>query len=159
MTNKLTPSKIKAFNAAIGRFVLEWASVEVGIDLLVMILARESEPKELDHEIGRKLKFIERRIQNVTWTATAINETKELIQELRKLVPTRHDYVHGAIIGYALTRSKLTVTLGRLLQPPKGERRKPAKVTETILDATSDRLRKIGDRLLDLAEPANHLAL
>jgi hypothetical protein len=156
MTNELTPSKIKAFNAAIGRFVLEWASTELVIDWLVVILSRKLKLGKLPHEISKKLKFIETEIQKSPLTPTDIQHVQQLVRELKSLVPTRHDYIHGAAYWHSVVASKLVVSSARMLQPPKGERRMPVKITEAILDKTSDRIREIDNQLIDLVKIANH---
>ena len=68
----------------------------------------------------------------------------------------RPDYVHGAVIGHDIVRSKLTVSLARMLQPSKKPRRKTVKVTTAELLVIASRLREIADDLLDLAEAILH---
>lgn len=155
MNNKLTATKVKSFNAAIGRFALEWAGLELGVDLLVVILARALGSTEFPHEIKKKLNLIESNVTRLGLSPPEASHLLSLIKEVKLLVPIRHDFIHGAMIGHAITKSKLTVTLARLLQP-KGERRRPAKVTEELLKERSSRFHQIGDELLDFAEMANN---
>jgi len=155
MANRLTSNKIKAFNAAIGHFVLEWAGLEVGIDLLVMITERVLASKKFPHEISKKLNLIESNATRLGFQPKELRDLRALLKEIRDLAQIRHDYIHGAIIGHAVAKSKLTVTLARLLQPPNSDRRKPAKVTEEQLEKFSNRFQQIGNKLLDLAEIAN----
>lgn len=118
MNNKLTAAKTKSFNAAIGRFVLEWAGLELGVDLLVVILARPLSSNKFPHEIKTKLNLIESNATTLGLPQTAKRHLLSLIKEIKSLVPVRHDYVHGAMISHTFTKSNLTVTLARLLQPP-----------------------------------------
>jgi hypothetical protein len=154
MADKLTARKIEAFHAAIGRFMLTWASVEVGLDLLVIILSRKStERLKPPHQLNEKLKLIRRETRALA--ATYRVEIVRLLVEIDALSATRHDYVHGAVIGQAIERSILTITMARLLQPPKPPRRKPVKITAAQIVDTSNRLHEIGGRLLDLADVMN----
>jgi hypothetical protein len=132
MNNKLTAAKIRSFNAAIGRFVLEWAGLELGVDLLVVILGRVLRWKEFPHDITTKLNKLEGNVACLGLAPLKARLMLSLIKEVKSLVPVRHDCIHGAMISHAVEKSRLTVTLARLLQPPKSTRRKPAKVTEKI---------------------------
>jgi hypothetical protein len=78
------------------------------------------------------------------------------MDEIDGLADTRHDYVHGSVAGRVIRRSKLTVTLGSLLQPPKKPHRPPVKVTTVQIENLANRLHEIGDELLDLAEAVLH---
>jgi hypothetical protein len=154
MSDKLTATKIKSFNAAIGRFILEWAGLELGIDLLVIILARALGSKEFPHEISKKLNRLAGNAGQLNLPTARLRQLLSLIKEIKSLVPIRHDYIHGTIIDRVVNKSKLTVTFGRLLQP-NSDRRMPVRVTEEHLEEMSDRFHQIGDALLDLAEIAN----
>lgn len=79
-----------------------------------------------------------------------------LLDEIEALSDAWHDYVHGSIIGQVGTRSELTVTLARLLQPRSRPRRKPAKITAAQVHHTADRLHEIAWELLDLVDAVNH---
>jgi hypothetical protein len=158
MTNKLTGRKLDEFYAAIGRFVLTWAEVEFGLDLLVIIVRQHSaSDTRLPHQLSAKIDFI----RSQTKTIPCLNDYRlainEIIDEIAILSDTRHDYVHGTALEHAIERSALVVSMGRLLQPPKKERRKSIRVTALLIKHTSDRLHAIGGQLLDLAEILNRI--
>jgi len=146
---KLSKKKIEAYYIALGRFVTEWAEVEQYLDLLVIILAKP----DLPHQLSGKISVIRRKLgASQSPHASAI---LHLVNEIDALADTRHDYVHGSMIGHMVTRSNLTVTLARLLQPQKKTRRKPANVTAEQITDTADKLYKIGGELLELVAALN----
>ena len=75
-----------------------------------------------------------------------------LLPLIESLSDTRHDYVHGAALEYAIDKSILSVTMGRLLQPTKKPRRRTIRVTTSSLARCTNQLQAISDQLLDLAE-------
>jgi hypothetical protein len=152
VANKLTKRKLVSFYAAIGRFVLTWAEVETFLDLLVIVLRGSSQ--SLPHQLSGKLRFVRVALQSET-AAPYARDVLPLIDEIEALADTRHDYVHGSIIAHAIEQSALTVTMGRLLQPPSKPRRKPVAVTMVQITRTADRLHEIGDQLLDLVDRLN----
>lgn len=149
MANRITQAKLDALYAAIGRFVLTWADVETYLDLLVLKL-RTGLQDEMPHQLARKIKFARKRLQSLHIPAAGVG--LHLLEEIEQLADTRHDYIHGARIGHSFRESKLTVTLGRLLQPPSRPRRKPVKMTAQEIEKTTDRLYDIGGEMLDVLE-------
>jgi hypothetical protein len=93
---KLSRKKIEAYYTALGRFVTVWAEVEQYLDLLVIILAKPDVP----HQLSEKIAIIRRKLPS----ASAI---LLLISDIGALADTRHDYVHGSMIGHTVTRSNL----------------------------------------------------
>ena len=153
MVNKLTQSKLEQFYIAMGRFVIAWADMELCLDLVVLNGRNLKSP--LPHQFSDKTKFV-REILIPVLSPTHATSVLRLTNEIDDLAPTRHDYVHGAVIGHDIARSKLTVSLARMLQPSKKPRRKTTKVTAPELLAIAGRLREIADKLLDLAEAILH---
>jgi hypothetical protein len=115
------------------------------LDLLVIVMAKP----DLPHQLSAKTAIVRRKLAaSQSPHASAI---LQLVDDIDALADTRHDYVHGAMIGHAVTRSNLTVTLATLLQPRgKKPRRKPTKVTAEQITDTADRLYRIGGELLEL---------
>ena len=74
------------------------------------------------------------------------------MHEIDAIAETRHDYVHGGVVRHAFKRSRLIVTLERIVQPPRKPRRAPAKVTAAQLKTGAEKLRAVGDFLIDLAQ-------
>jgi hypothetical protein len=149
VTNKLTPSKIRSFHAAIGRFVLTWAEVETYLDLLVLKLRKPDQ--KLPHQLAGKIQFIRAALQTERGRGYE-KEASKMIDEIEGLADTRHDYVHGSRIGFSVERSVLHVKLGRLLQPTSKPRRKAVQVTAAEIENTTSRLYEVGGELLDLLE-------
>ena len=148
MPNRLTKTKVDALYTAIGKFVVAWATMEVCIDTS-MLLTHSPKPK-LAHQLSEKTKLVRQRLIPQLSEPLA-RETLRLVDEIDALADTRYDYVHGAIIGHTFKRSNLTVTLGRLLKPPKNAARPSAKVTALQISRTADRLLEIYGQMLDLA--------
>jgi hypothetical protein len=151
VANKIAKTKIDALYRALGRFILTWAEVELYLDLLVLVL-RDGE-KTLPHTLGSKIKFARKNLQPLKSSHAKVS--LRLIGEIEQLANTRHDYIHGARIGFVLSRSELSVTLGRFLQPPSLPRRTPIKVTAANIEETSNRLYAIGGELLDALDGFN----
>jgi hypothetical protein len=147
---KLSKRKVETYYAALGRFVTVWAEVELFLDLLVVILAKP----DLPYQLSGKLSIIRKKLNVLQ--SSYVKAIFVLLDEIEALADTRHDYVHGSIIGQIATRSELTVTLARLLQPRNRPRRKPAKITAAQIHGTTNRLHEIGGQLVDLVEAINH---
>jgi hypothetical protein len=148
-----TTDKVEAFQTAIGKFVLAWADLEQFLDLLVLTLRLKQEPakqeKKLEHSLTPKIGYAKKKLNLVADAPLRVRIGK-VIDEIEALQHTRHDYVHGAVIGRRIGRSQMTATMGRLLQPPKAERRLPITVTTRKVNSTANRVTKLADRLLDL---------
>ena len=144
---------MQSLYAAVGRFVLTWADVETYLDLLVLKL-RQPTVRRLSHQLSEKIEFVRTAIQSES-AAPCAKDTRSLIDEIERLAETRHDYIHGSRIGHSIEQSVLSVTLGRLLQPPKKPRRKPVHVTAPEIEKTADHLYDLGGNMLDLLERIN----
>jgi hypothetical protein len=144
---------IEEFYAAIGRFVLSWAGLEICLDLLLLKIVKTPERRaKLPHQLGDKIVLIRSEIKRLTH-AQQIAIT-EVIDEIASYADTRHDFVHGGYFDHLIEQGVITVTLARLLQPSRRPRRKPVKVTPPEIEVISDRILHLGDRLLDLAATA-----
>jgi hypothetical protein len=141
---KLSKRKIEAYYTALGRFVTVWAEVEQYLDLLMIVMAKP----DLPHQLSKKIATVRRKLKaSHSPHASAI---LKLVDDIEALSDTRHDYIHGSIIGHKVTRSNLTITLATFLQPRKKPRRKPTKVTAEQITDTTAQLYKIGGELLEL---------
>jgi hypothetical protein len=58
MANRLTKAKLASFYAAIGRFVIEWAGMEICLDILVLV-ARGPRPP---HQLSEKIRSIRQNL-------------------------------------------------------------------------------------------------
>jgi hypothetical protein len=153
-------NKIDAFHAAVGRFVIEWNSLELCLDLLVLS-ARHPRSGRLGHQLKDKLVFLKTCANRRPDLAPHATSLGELADEICALSTQRHDYLHGAVIDFTKQTRPLVVTMGRMLQPrgkpPGSTRRAPVKVTTRLLKTAADRARQLGDRVLDLADVINQL--
>ena len=139
------------FYAAIGRFVLSWAGLEICLDLLLLTIVKTPERQvKLPHQLGEKIALIRSEIKSLP-DAQQIAIT-DVIDEIGSYTDTRHDFVHGGSMNHFIEQGLITVTLARLLQPPRRPRRKTRKVTPPEINVISDRIHHLGDRLLDLTE-------
>jgi len=149
---KLTPHE--EFYAAIGRFVLEWAGLEICLDLLFLAIRSKQEAPErkskLSHQFAEKIAVIRSEAKELDSTHRAA--ITDLLDEISNYAETRHDFVHGGIINHYIEQGVITATLHRLLQPPRRPRRKPVKVTAAEITGISDRIHGFGDRLLEIAQ-------
>ena len=152
-------NKVQAFHAALGEFIVLWAQLELGLDLLVLIArdtyARNQRPSKLPHQLSQKIRFIRRATDDLpSWDAhRAVINT--FLDEIEAVAPTRHDFVHGAMIEHHEKRNIMMVTIGRLLQPHNIQGRGSIKVTTTDVAKTANRIRELGDRTFDMAEMLN----
>jgi hypothetical protein len=154
MSNKLSEKTIDGFHASIGRFVLTLAEVELGMDLLLIIVRSDIKPR---HELSEKIRFLRSEGATNPILSAYRSIIERVIDEIESLSNTRHDYVHGASFKYAIEKQILNIATWGLLQPSKAPRRSPIKVTASLVDKTADQLEVIGGKLLDLAEAINHI--
>ena len=159
MSNKPTENKIDEFRASIGRFVLTWAELELGPDLLVIIVRRLSLRSDIKHrhELSEKITFLRSEGAANPLLSAYRSIIERVIDEIQLLSDTRHDYVHCVAFKYAIEKQILNIETWGLLQPSKAPRRSPIKVTASLVDKTADQLDVIGGKLLDLAEAINHI--
>jgi hypothetical protein len=145
---KLTPHE--EFYAAVGQFVVEWAGMELALDLLLLVTSRKPDKQgRLPHELESKIKHIKKHTEYIDDYHR--NVTEELLEEIKGYANTRHDLVHGAIIHHVVNESGITATLGRMLQPESQPRQNPVKVTAREIIGTSEKIHALGDRLLHIA--------
>jgi hypothetical protein len=149
-------NKVEALHASLGRFLLAWADLEVGVDLLVLSLrqAMSSEQRKarLPHQLAAKIAFLRDRVEVLVEPPKRQNAIKDLLLEVERLAVTRHDFVHGAAIDRRVGKVSATVTVARLLQPDGRPRRPPIRVTTAQINETADRVYALGDRLFDVVQ-------
>ncbi len=151
-------ARFKAFYAAIGRFVLSWADLEIGLDLLVLIMRSMEEDhhdKKLPHNLEPKIAFVRCRADKLKSLNAQRSDIIKILDEIASLADTRHAFVHGAVIKSYVERSAISATITRLLQPKNRPRRKPVKVTTAEINKISNSVRALSERLLDMAEAIN----
>jgi hypothetical protein len=114
---RLTPHE--EFYAAIGRFVLTWADLEICLDLVLLNARSRHEATQrqskLPHQFAEKIPLIRSETKELVSAQKAA--ISDLLDEIWSYADTRHDFVHGAIIGHYIEQSVITATLARLLQP------------------------------------------
>ena len=89
-----------------------WADMEQCLDFVVLTGRKLKSPP---HQLSEKTNFV-RKVLVPVISPTHATSVLRLIDEIDELAPTRHDYVHGAVIGHDIVRSKLAVSLARMLQ-------------------------------------------
>jgi hypothetical protein len=143
------------FYAAVGRFALTWAHLEICLDLLLLQTRMNDgnlhKSKRLPYQLRAKIKKLRSQIQTLSGPQQAA--ITKLLDEICTLADTRDDFIHGGIIDFYAEEGVLAVTLARLLQPSSGDqRRKPRKVSAPDIIEVSDRIWELAGRLLDCAE-------
>ncbi len=139
----LTPQE--EFYLALGRFVYQWGHLEIVLDLLLLQTSMEKrQPDELlPHQLKDKIKRVRSYIRGTDREA----EISTVLDEIWDDAETRHDFVHGGVWQHRVESGELTVTLARLLQPKKPQRRKAVTVTPSEIEAAADRVSQLVDRL------------
>lgn len=156
-------NKYDAFHAAIGRFVLNWADLEMGLDALVLAVARQVNtpkgPLPAPHQLGAKICFLRKHAGSIPEWKPYLRRLKAILKRIDTLAPTRNDFVHGAIMEHQERPTTLKVTLWRMLQPKKGPRRPAVKVTTGRVKQTARRIYVLTDELLDLVSELYRIKL
>lgn len=147
-------NKYEAFFAAIGRFVLNWADMEMALDLLVVHGLSKAEESEIDkripHELGGKIKLARRFAGSIPEWKPHRTRINMILRRIEALSATRHDFIHGAITEHQEGRRTLRVKLARILQPKKPTERPPVTVTTGKVNVTARRVYKLADDLWSL---------
>jgi hypothetical protein len=142
------------FYAAVGRFALTWAHLEICLDLVLLKTRRNEanrhKSKRLPYQLRAKITKLRSQIHTISGPQQVA--ITELLNEICTLADTRDDLIHGGIIDFYAEQGVLAVTLARLLQPSGGDRRKPRKVSAPDIIEISDRIWELAGRLLDCAE-------
>lgn len=141
----------EAFHAALGRFIVAWTSLEFILDALALLvrLRSQPEPPKVPYPLRQKLNFIRRQQAQLVPPFSRTSELLARLEEVAKLASLRDDIVHGAMLSH-VTASKLIVTVGVLLQPPKQPRRPMRTITIVEIDSASGRVDEITDSLHDV---------
>ena len=149
-----TQEKVREFHAALGRFVLAWADLEFGLDTLVMetrwLGTPEIRATKLHHQLAEKLKFVRKHVNTIEAIRPREAEITLLLNEIKALVETRHDFVHSAALQYRIGKVSVTVLMGRWLQPDNKPRRDPVRVTTKQINETADKIGRLSTRMDDL---------
>lgn len=145
-----------------GRFVSNWAQLELALDILVLRARRADSlgchGSQAPHELAAKIRFLRQAAGKLMPKGSQRAGFSAVLQEIKDLAHTRHAFVHGAAVEHAEERGILTVTLARMLQPSKRPRRAPVKVTVAKINRTSTRISALTDQLFDFAEPLKDLS-
>jgi hypothetical protein len=144
-------SKVQAFHAAVGQFIVAWADLEHGLDFLALLSARASgQPSgNMPHQLSRKICFIRQRVDAIAHLQEHEAGIIALLDEVQALCPTRHDFVHGAAIQH-FGRMSSNVTFTRLLRPRKQELRPETMVSIAEIVKVAERVHKLGNQVWDL---------
>jgi hypothetical protein len=126
---------------AIGRFVISWAHLELGLDCMVQASHVALGGKEIERNapraLNRKLGYLRAVFKRLTVPEKAVQPHLELLDQIEAASETRHDIVHGATIE--MVERSGEVTLLRLLR--KGDdltQHKRSLTTEDILKAANE---------------------
>lgn len=145
----LTPQE--QFYLALGRFIYEWGQLELVLDLLMLLTETDRDAKRpLSHQLEAKIERIRCYVRGSDREA----EISVLMDDIFAHAETRHDFVHGAVVHHRVEDSGLKVTLGRLAQPNRRQRRKPVEVTPGEITAAAERVSQLVDRVDKLLEHA-----
>ena len=154
LTTASTRRKMEAIYAALGRFVLAWADLESGIDLLFLNLRlrlpKSEEYYKPEFQLSAKIKIVRRFLPKpLRLKRGRAAMIADVLVDVESVANTRHEYVHGAMIGRDVEATPATATLSRVLTPG-GRIQAPATVTAKKIRDTARDVRKIADRLWDL---------
>jgi len=110
----------REFFEAIGRLVIAWSYLELGIDGIVDILhelkvAHNIEP-EKPRSLKRKLAYLKRAIPMLSMKATTKERYATLLADISAASITRHNIIHGVATAFpsrSFPASFARLTLGR----------------------------------------------
>jgi hypothetical protein len=145
-TTASTRRKMEAIYAALGRFVLAWADLESGIDLLFLNLRlrlpKGEEYYKPEFQLSAKIKIIRRFLPKLRLKRGRDAIIADVLVDVELIANTRHEYVHGAMIGRDVEATPATATLSRILTPG-GRIQAPVTVTAKKIRDTARDVRKI----------------
>ena len=142
-------------HAAIGRFAVTWASLEMGLDLLILLMRRhehaaQRESKE-PHNLSNKIRRAKKQIKEINTVNAFRTEVLSLLGEMERLSHTRHDIVHGAAMDMQVGETSVSVLMTRLFQPV-GPRRPARRFDAAEIEHIADEIWSLGGRMLDVLE-------
>lgn len=145
-----TSSEDERFFGAIGRLVISWAHLELGLDGVIDILhhgigGKDHEP-EKPRALKRKIKYLRAFIKRHPLPDDAVRGYESLFDAILSAAETRHDIIHGAVIEHAERSGE--ATLVRVIQKSNRITTKKVNVTtRSILEAANEAQRLGGKTL------------
>ncbi|MBI2235002.1 MAG: hypothetical protein HYU57_08505 [Micavibrio aeruginosavorus] len=96
-------SKEILFLIAVGRFTINWASLEAVLDTLSTIahvgFGGDKIEAEMPQALDRKLRFLKKFANGLPNTASVKPKILELVENVKQLSEVRHDLIHGVVVS------------------------------------------------------------
>jgi hypothetical protein len=136
-TSPFTSKGDEEFFGAIGRLVISWAQLDLGLDCMVEILYRVVEGNTTDYkmpwQLQTKIDFLRRAIRKTDIGPKAIDGYLSFFERVELAAKTRHDIIHGSVVEQ-VERSGLPAGFGRGLRASVGNGRRVFQFSDRPLD-------------------------
>src|SRR5688572_30103611 len=107
------------FYAEIGKLVLEWGTIETGLDLCILVVNKlrdKPQDRGLYMPLTQKLRFLKQASHTIPSLHGHTHAIQVLLSNIETASGIRHDIVHGFVYGREIDSGSMSATLGRFLQ-------------------------------------------
>ncbi len=150
----------EALFAAIGRLVVTWGLLELGIDTMIDFIHVNlqhivNEP-ERPRMLKRKIKYLRKHFRSLPMSEEACAYYQTLLDRVRESSEFRHDVIHGAVVNHAAGSGE--ASLVRLIYTPGDFEQKPITVTVDAILSRNDEATELASQLLNWSRSAHEYA-
>ena len=149
MANYTSPAD-EAFFAAIGRFTVSWAQLELGLDCVVEIMYLGFNGKDIEPEMPRalkqKLKFLRIAIKKLSIPDDAAKGYFKLFDQITAAAVIRNDIIHGVITEHVEHSGEATMV--HALRNKSGVFKKEFTMTTSELLKATNEAQRLGSKTL-----------
>jgi hypothetical protein len=148
---------LQRFYAAVGHVAVNWASVELLLDILVLKGRSQLSGGDdwLKHQLAEKISTV--RAQILPRLAGELpSRLARIVNEIEHLSTIRNQLIHGAvIIDRGIHDPDQPITFATMLQPRKKARRPPLRAKISQLHDLAEKIDQLYGELLDLFPNGN----
>jgi hypothetical protein len=150
----------EALFASIGRLVVTWGLLELGIDTMVDFIHVNlqhlvNEP-ERPRMLKVKVKYLRNHFRSLPMSDEAKGYYQTLLDRVLKASEFRHDIIHGAVVNHAAGTGE--ASLIRLIHSSGDFEQKPVTVTVDAILRQNDEAAELASQLLGWSRSAHGYA-
>lgn len=147
------------FFGAIGRLVISWAHLELGLDCMVEIFYHGFKgnltSSEIPTALTQKIKFLRKAFRSLQIGEEAISGYLEFLDKIQVAAQTRHDIIHGVVIEQVESSGEATIV--RAIRNKNRVEKRRRKVTTAGILSEAVNVQTLGAIVLHLADETHKL--
>ncbi len=150
-------SQDESLYAAIGRFVVTWGLLELGVDTMIdfvhVNLQHVVREPERPRMLKTKIKYLRKHFRSIPMSDDVSGYYQTLLDKVRESSEFRHDVIHGAVVKHVAGSGE--ASLVRLLYTDGDFEQKPIELSTETIQAKNDEAMKLASQLLNWSRSAH----